>query len=87
LSPWFRKEQMEKLGFKPLNSITVTHKAKHKEQVFRIHLMWMPINKKAKPPTWNPQKLLEGITSCIAHPLYHPKTYGSKRIFERHQHE
>ena len=86
-TPWFRKEQMEKLGFKPLNSITVTHKAKHKERVFRIHLMWMPINKKAKPPTWNPQKLLEGITSCIAHPLYHPRTYESKRIFERQQYE
>jgi len=38
-SPWFKKWQMEKLGFKPLDSIEVTHKTKHDGQVFTIHLM------------------------------------------------
>jgi GNAT superfamily N-acetyltransferase len=81
-SPWFRKDQIEKLGFKPLDSISVVHKAKRK-QVFKIYLMWMPNAKNAKPPTWNQQKLLEGITSCTAHPLYHPQTYEPKQILQK----
>lgn len=82
-SPWFKKWQMEKLGFKPLNSINVTHKTKYKGHVFSIHFMWMPTVGKAKPPTWNRQKLFEGITSCTAHPLYHPQTYKEKEILTR----
>jgi len=74
-SPWFKKGQMEKLGFKPIDSIEVAHKTKHKGQVFSIYLMWMPTKENAKPPAWNKQKLLEGLTSCIAHPLYHPQTW------------
>ncbi len=74
-SPWFKKWQMEKLGFKPLDSIKVMHKTKHKGQVFSIYLMWMPTTKNAKPPMWNKQKLLEGITFCAAHPLYHPQNW------------
>ena len=74
-SPWFKKLQMEKLGFKPLDSIKVVHKTKHKGQVFSIYLMWMPTTKNAKPPTWNKQKLLEGLTFCLAHPLYHPQNW------------
>jgi N-acetylglutamate synthase-like GNAT family acetyltransferase len=31
-SPWFRKEQMEKLGFKPIELIRVRHRTKHREQ-------------------------------------------------------
>ena len=31
-SPWFKKSQMEKLGFKPIDKINVKHKTKHKEQ-------------------------------------------------------
>jgi GNAT superfamily N-acetyltransferase len=81
-SPWFRKNQMEKLGFRPLNSITAVHKVQGK-QAFKIHLMWMPNVRDAKPPTWNTQKLLEGITSCTAHPLYHPQTYKPKEIIEQ----
>jgi len=46
-SPWFKKWQMEKLGFKPLDSIEVTHKTKHDGQVFTINLMWMPTAKYA----------------------------------------
>jgi hypothetical protein len=80
-SPWFKKEQIEKLGFKPLDSICVAHKTKHKPP-FKIYLMWRPNTNNAKPPTWNKQKLLEGITSCTAHPLYHPQTYAPKQIFQ-----
>ena len=81
-SPWFKKEQIEKLGFKPLDSIEVAHKTKCKGQVFGIWLMWMPTNENAKPPTWKVQKLLEGITSCVLHPLYHPQTYEPKQILQ-----
>jgi len=80
-SPWFRKEQMEKLGFKPLDSIIVLHKTKDK-QAFKIYLMWRPNAKNARQPTWNKQRLLEGITSCTAHPLYHPQTYTPKQILQ-----
>lgn len=74
-SPWFKKWQMEKLGFKPIDSIKVVHKTKHKGQVFSIYLMWMPTTENAKPPKWKKQKFLEGITFCTAHPLYHPQTW------------
>lgn len=84
-SPWFRKRQMEKLGFKSLDSIKVTHKAKHKEQTFSIHLMWIPNKENAKPPTWNKQKLLEGETFCSSHPLYRPQTWKGN-IFEVNVH-
>jgi hypothetical protein len=106
-SPWFKKGEMEKLGFKSLDSTKVAHKTKYKGQVFSIHLMWMPTTEKAKPLTWNKKKvfsihlmwmpttekakpltwnkkkLLEGITTCILHPLYHPQTYRSKQILEK----
>ncbi|MDH5754714.1 MAG: hypothetical protein OEY95_05890 [Candidatus Bathyarchaeota archaeon] len=77
-SPWFKKWQMEKLGFKPLDSVKVAHKTKHTGQVFSIYLMWMPRTKSAKPPTWDKQKLLEGVTFCLAHPLYRPQTWKGK---------
>jgi len=80
-SPWFKKGQMEKLGFTPLDSVKVAHKTKRKGQGFSIYLVWMPTTKNAKPPTWNKQKLLEGITFCIAHPLYHPQAWKG-HIFE-----
>jgi N-acetylglutamate synthase-like GNAT family acetyltransferase len=83
-SPWFRKEQIEKLGFKPINSIGVTHETKYKDRVFGIYLMWMPNSKVAKPPTWNEQKLLEGTAACTAHPLYHPQTYKPRQILQKH---
>jgi hypothetical protein len=79
-SPWFRKDQMERLGFKSIESISVTQKTKSKP-AFKIHLMWMPAQGNAKTPTWNRHKLLEGITACTAHPLYHPQTYKEKEIF------
>jgi hypothetical protein len=74
-SPWFRKWQIEKLGFKPLDKISVSHKAKNTEQIFNIYLMWMPMKEKAKPPKLDKQKILEGETFCISHPLYRPQTW------------
>lgn len=81
-SPWFRKRQMEKLGFDPLELINVTHRTKFKSRPFNIYLMWLQSKPNAKPPIWDWQKLLEGITFCIAHPLYHPQTYKPSRILE-----
>ncbi len=83
-SPWFQKWQIEKLGFKPLESINVIHKMKYKKRVFSLNLMWIPTTADAKPPRWDQQRMLEGVTSCIAHPLYHPKTYEPKQILEKH---
>jgi len=80
-SPWFQKSQIERLGFKPIDSIKVAHKTKHEGQTFSIHLMWISNNENAKPPTWEKQKLLEGENFCLAHPLYRPQTWKGK-IFE-----
>ncbi|MEM2117785.1 MAG: hypothetical protein QW386_02045 [Candidatus Bathyarchaeia archaeon] len=80
-SPWFMKWQMEKLGFRPVDSIKVSHKLKRKQQSFDIYLMWMSMKEKAKLPTWDKQKILEGVTFCLAHPLYHPQTFKGN-IFE-----
>ena len=75
-SPWFKKSHMEKLGFKPIDKVSVKHVTKRKEQVFSIWLMWMPTKENAKQPTWNKEKLLEGVTFCLAHPLYRPQTWN-----------
>lgn len=57
-SPWFKRWQMEKLGFTSLDSITVTHKTKHEEQPFKIHLMWLLATENARPPAWSKKELL-----------------------------
>ena len=82
-SPWLKKWQMEKLGFKPLNSVKVMHKTKHKGQCFKIYLMWLPKTKNANPPTWNESQLLEGVDFCLAHPLYHPEKLKIKATLEK----
>ncbi len=83
-SPWLRTEQMEKLfGFKSIDSIEVRHKLKHVGECFKIHLMWLPASNDSKPPTWNKTKLLEGVDSCMAHPLYNPAKARQKEIFEK----
>jgi hypothetical protein len=74
-SPWFTKDQVEKLGFKPIDSVRVAHRTKHKEKIFKIHLMWMPTTKSASRPSWDKQRLLEGETFCMAHPLYRPQEW------------
>lgn len=82
-SPWLKKEQMEKLGFEPIDSIKVMHKTKHRGQRFKIHLMWLPTIENANPPTWDKSKLLEGVEFCLAHPLYHPEKPKLKEILEK----
>lgn len=74
-SPWFRKWQIEKLGFKSIDKIKVMHKIKRKGEAFTIHLMWLPRKEKAKPPTWNVKEILKGETFCMAHPLYRPQKW------------
>lgn len=80
-SPWFRKWQMEKLGFETVDRIEVSHKTKRKEQAFSIHLMWMPLRENAKPPLWDKHKILEGETFCLAHPLYRQQKWKGN-VFE-----
>lgn len=82
-SPWLRKEQMEKLGFRSLDLVKVMHKTKHRGQCFKVHFMWLSTTKNANPPTWNKSRLLEGVDFCLAHPLYHPEKTKLKEIFER----
>jgi len=81
-SPWFKREQLEKLGFQPLEAITVRHKARHRDEPFRIWLMWMPVRNEAQPPTWNKKRILEGVTFCFAHPLYRPRTWEGTLLEE-----
>jgi GNAT superfamily N-acetyltransferase len=82
-SPWLKIGQMEKLGFKSLESIKVKHKTKHVGECFKIHLMWQPTTEKGKPPTWNKSKLLEGVDFCLAHPLYHPEKTILREMLEK----
>lgn len=82
-SPWLMKGHMEKLGFKPVESMKVRHKVKHKERTFYIHLMWKQKIPDSPQPTWIIHELLKGITSCIAHPLYHPQTFEPTQILEK----
>ena len=82
-TPWLKRNQMEKLGFKSLDSVEVIHETKHTGQRFKIHLMWLPTNKMANEPKWDRIKLLKGVSFCAAHPLYHPQSLKLKEILER----
>jgi len=79
-SPWFKVEQLERLGFRSVDSVEVRHKTKHADSLFAICLMWLPRRENAKPPRWDKSKILEGVRWCMAHPLYHPQTYEPKKI-------
>jgi hypothetical protein len=81
-SRWLMKDHMKKLGFKSIDSLKVRHKLKHKDECFKIHLMWLPTAKDSNPPKWDKRKLLEGIYFCTAHPLYQPEALEYKQIFE-----
>lgn len=83
-SPWFKKWQMEKLGFEPIDSIEVVHKTKHKEESFKIYLMWLSKIKNAEQPTWEESRLLKGVDFCLAHPLYHPQKTKLREILEKY---
>ena len=82
-SPWFRKYQLEKLGFRSIDSIRVSHKTKHVGEPFTLHLMWLPRRTDAELPTWDKNRLLEGEYFCMAHPLYHPQNYEPKEILRQ----
>lgn len=82
-TPWLKKNQMEKLGFKPIDSVEVAHKAKHTGQRFRIYLMWLPTTRNANEPKWDKTRLLKGVDFCAAHPLYHPESLKLKEILEK----
>ena len=82
-SPWMKKGQMEKFGFKSVKSVKVMHKTKHIGERFKIHLMWLPATEGSKPPTWNERKLLEGVDFCMAHPLYHLEKPKLREILEK----
>jgi len=82
-SPWLRRDHLEYLGFKSIDSIRVAHKTKHMYEPFTMHLMWLPSRANAIPPTWNKKKLLEGVAFCLAHPLYHPQSYKPKEILRK----
>jgi len=84
-SPWMRKDQMETLGFKAIDSVRVRHRTKNIDRCFTMHLMWLPATKNAKPPTWNKTKLLEGVDFCMGHPLYHPESLKMEEIYEKCQ--
>jgi GNAT superfamily N-acetyltransferase len=71
--PYFKRSEMESLGFESVKSVRVRHKTKNRKRCFELHLMWLPITKDSKPPTWNESKLLEGVYFCRGHSLYHDR--------------
>jgi len=82
-SGWMKKDQIESLGFKAIDSIQLSHKVKHVSKAFTAYLMWLPIAKSARPPRWNPDKLLEGINFCMGYPLYNPESLNQKQVFQK----
>ena len=82
-SGWMKKDQIEKLGFKSIDSIQLAHRTKHTGKAFTVHLMWLPRTKRAKPPRWNTDKLLEGINFCMGYPLYNPESLNLKQVFKK----
>jgi ribosomal protein S18 acetylase RimI-like enzyme len=83
-SPWLKRDQMEKLGFKVIKSIElrIGHKKKYRGHIFTVYLMWLPMKKNPTMPNLDIDKLSKGITFCLAHPLYHPENVVSEQIFE-----
>ena len=78
-SPWFKKQQMEKLGFKSLGSVKVTHKTKHKGECFKIHLMWLPTTENANPPTWDKSRTPRRRRILPRSPALPPRKTKTKR--------
>jgi len=71
--PYFKKSEIESLGFKPVKSMKVRHKTKNRERCFELHLMWLPVTEDSEPPTWDESRLLEGVYFCRGHSLYHDR--------------
>jgi hypothetical protein len=70
---YFRKSDMESLGFKSVKSLKVRHKTKNRNRCFELHLMWLPMTENSELPTWNESKLLEGVCFCRGHSLFHDR--------------
>ena len=80
-SPWLKKTHMERYDFVTIDSLSVSHKIKHTNECFIIHLMWRA-QKTYDKPTWDKSKLLQGIDFCMAHPLYHPQHLDIEEILQ-----
>ena len=80
---WLKKEHMEYLGFKAIDSFKMRQKTRHVGECFEAHLMWLPLRGDAEPPRWEKEKLLEGVDFCIAHLLCHPESLQMRQIYER----
>jgi len=81
-TPWFRRWQIEKLGFKPIDSMNVRHKVKRTSMLFTVYLMWLPTNEDSKLPKWDKSKMTEGLKFCRGHPLYNADSWKTKQILE-----
>jgi len=75
--PYFKKSEMERLGFKSVKSIRVRHKTRNRGRCFELHLMWLPVAEDSKPPMWDESRLLEGVYFCGGHSLYHDRHLNS----------
>ena len=70
---YFKKSDMESLGFKSVKSLKVRHKTKNRNRCFELHLMWLPRKRGSRPPVWDESKLLEGVYFCRGHSLFHDR--------------
>jgi GNAT superfamily N-acetyltransferase len=73
LGGYFKKNDMESLGFKSVRSLKVRHKTKNRNKHFELHLMWLPTKKGSRPPIWDESKLLQGVYFCRGHSLFHDR--------------
>jgi len=71
--PYFKRREIESLGFESVKSVTVRHKTKNRERCFKLHLMWLPITEDSESPAWDESKLLEGVYFCRGHSLFHDR--------------
>ncbi len=81
-TPWMKRDQLERLGFVSIDSVRLRHKVKQRKTPFVAHLMWLPLKEEAEKPTWDIEKVLEGVTFCMSHPLYNPESLDVERIHE-----
>jgi GNAT superfamily N-acetyltransferase len=70
---YFRKSDMESLGFGSVKLLKVRRKTKNRNRCFELHLMWLPIKKDSRPPIWDESKLLQGVYFCRGHSLFHDR--------------
>jgi hypothetical protein len=81
-SPWFKLPQIERLGFRSIDSRRMRHRAKHRDVCFGVHLMWMPLDHGAETPEMAWEKMFQGVDFCIAHPLYRAERLSLVEPFE-----